>query len=97
MTTQSHRCVGTLSGFFAFAVRQISHADFLDQVGADCSTQDAQHRRQQFRVNGERLLNGIGNDRTHWRTGTLGMILSTRYAAVLAMRHVPDDRQLPHP
>lgn len=42
-----------------------------------------------------RLHSGIGNDSTFCRTDTRGRILSTRSAAVSAMRRVPHDGQMP--
>ncbi len=35
---------------------------------------------------------GMGNERTHWRTGTRGLTWSTRCAAVWAMRLAPRTR-----
>ena len=38
---------------------------------------------------------GIGNESTHWRTGTFGMTLSTRWAAASCMRRAPQGGQMP--
>ena len=38
---------------------------------------------------------GTGTDTTHWRVGTQGMICSTRWAAVWAMRRPAHDGQNP--
>jgi len=37
----------------------------------------------------------IGNESTHWRTGTRGMTQSTRWAALCAMRRAPQEGQNP--
>ena len=43
----------------------------------------------------KRLRKGIENDSTDWRTGTVGMTWSTRWAAASAMRRVPHEGQMP--
>jgi hypothetical protein len=42
-----------------------------------------------------RMRRGIGNESTHWRTGTRGMTQSTRCAAASAMRRAPQEGQNP--
>jgi len=55
---------------------------------------DLQHRRYQHRLCGQLAKrSGMGSDSTHWRTGTRGMTLSTRCAAVCAMRRAPHEGQ----
>ncbi len=39
----------------------------------------------------KRLLNGMGNESTHWRTDAHGMISSTSAAAASFMRCVPHE------
>ena len=55
---------------------------------------DPQHRGERSGMDGEQASQG-GNDTTHWRTGTLGMTWSTRWAAASAMRRVPREGQMP--
>ena len=42
-----------------------------------------------------KMRSGIGNDSTHWRTGTGGDDVSTKRAAVSAMRRKPQEGQNP--
>src|SRR3954471_23208572 len=42
-----------------------------------------------------RMRSGIGNESTHWRTGTRGITQSTRWAALCAMRRAPQEGQNP--
>ena len=42
-----------------------------------------------------RMRRRIGNESTHWRTGTRGMTQSTRWAALCAMRRAPQEGQNP--
>src|SRR3954466_11315859 len=42
-----------------------------------------------------RMRRGIGNESTHWRTGTRGMTQPTRWAALCAMRRAPYEGQNP--
>ena len=41
------------------------------------------------------MRSGIGNESTHWRTGTRGITQSTRWAALCAMRRAPQEGQNP--
>jgi hypothetical protein len=41
------------------------------------------------------MRSGIGNDNTHWRTGTRGMTCSTKWAAASTMRRAPHEGQNP--
>jgi hypothetical protein len=62
-----NQCDGASCGFDAF------ESGLLDQKCGNDPVDDLQDGREQLRMRSEQQAKGIGNESTHWRTGTRGM------------------------
>jgi hypothetical protein len=67
----------------------------LELVARDHAVHHLQHGCHQLGLCGQQQAQGMGKDNTHWRTGTWGLTLSTRCAAVCPMRLAPHEGQKP--
>ena len=59
--------------FFLHEIAFVGQSGLVNHKGGKGTMDDLQHRGEQVWMGANRYRSGIGNDTTHWRTGTCGM------------------------